>query len=48
MSVFFHSYDICPCILSFKNANKSNKVHFHSSLVLYVVYFVSDDNCYDY
>lgn len=39
---------IIPSILSFKNANKSNKVHFHSSLVLYVGYFVLDDDCNDY
>lgn len=40
--------DKFPCMLSFNNANKSNKVHFHSSLVLYVVYFVLDDDCNDY
>lgn len=40
--------DIFTCILSFKNANKSNKVHFYSSLVLYVVYFLLDDDCNDY
>lgn len=40
--------DICPCILLFLNANKSNKVNFHSILVSYVVYFVLDDDCNDY